>query len=148
MLFDKFTEGLEAVVFIASNAGIKPVASKEIANFQDTKPRHLEPTLQHLVKVGILKSSKGSLGGYSLAKEKRKITIWEIFSAIYDFSMVDFGSSIIDTAPRKSKAQELIRSRILNAITKEFSNETLEELCKHIDAKATKISENKTVFDI
>jgi DNA-binding IscR family transcriptional regulator len=43
--------------------------------------RHLEPVLQALVRVGILKGIRGPRGGYELARERRRITADDILRA-------------------------------------------------------------------
>jgi Rrf2 family protein len=43
--------------------------------------RHLEPVLQALVRVGILKGVRGPRGGYELARERRRITADDILRA-------------------------------------------------------------------
>jgi Iron-dependent Transcriptional regulator len=43
--------------------------------------RHLEPMLQAMARHGILKSTRGPLGGYELAREQRRITADEILRA-------------------------------------------------------------------
>ena len=43
--------------------------------------RHLEPVLQALVRMGILKGIRGPRGGYELARERRRITADDILRA-------------------------------------------------------------------
>ncbi len=73
---------VEAVLYIAYNAGAKPVSSRAIAVIQGMKPRHLEQMMQRLVHAGVLRGVRGPRGGYLLAKEKRRITVAEICKAI------------------------------------------------------------------
>ena len=71
----KVIYAIEAVVDIALNSGPGPVQNEAIAKRQGIPKRYLEQTLQILVKNNILVGSRGPKGGYSLAKERRKIKI-------------------------------------------------------------------------
>lgn len=145
MLFPKFSEGLEAVLFIALNAGADPVSSKQICAYQDVLPRHLEPMLQILVKEGILKGTKGPRGGYTLAREKRKVCVGEIFSLL----SVDAGAK-----GNKNRSENSIRKNITSAINKDIAGIieatlaklTIEDLCKKITSEARQ--EGKSDFNI
>ena len=70
---------VEAVVTIAYNAGQGAVSSREIAKSQGLPPRYLEQLMQRLVRSGLLRGMRGPHGGYVLAKERRRITIADIY---------------------------------------------------------------------
>lgn len=74
----KMLFALEAIVDIAYNARPDPVQSKEITRRQGIPQRYLEQVMQQLVHAGILKSVRGPRGGYTLARERRRISIGEI----------------------------------------------------------------------
>jgi len=57
------------------------VSAKALAARHSLPARHLEPVLQALVRVGILKGIRGPHGGYELARERRRITADEILRA-------------------------------------------------------------------
>ena len=86
-----------------------------------------------MVKEGILKGTKGPRGGYTLAREKRKISVGEIFSLLS-----------LD-APVKGGKINSIRKNITNKIDNEIANciknslgkTTIEDLCKQLETKAT-----------
>lgn len=82
MLNNRFYEAIEAIIYIAMNSGANPVSSKDICASQGRLPRHLEPSMQLLVKGGLLKGTKGPKGGYTIAKEKRKITLSDILQIL------------------------------------------------------------------
>lgn len=69
---------LEAVVDIAFHARPEPVQSKDIAARQGVPQRYLEQVMQHLVRNGVLKGVRGPRGGYTLARERRRITVGEV----------------------------------------------------------------------
>jgi deoxyuridine 5'-triphosphate nucleotidohydrolase len=65
---------LEAVLDVAYNARPDPVQSRDITERQGIPHRYLEQVLQRLVRDGILKGVRGPRGGYTLARERRRVT--------------------------------------------------------------------------
>lgn len=73
---------LEAVLDIAYNARPDPVQSKDITRRQGIPQRYLEQVMQQLVHQGILKGVRGPRGGYTLARERRKITVGDVVRVV------------------------------------------------------------------
>ena len=69
---------LEAVLDIAYNARPDPVQSKDVTERLGIPQRYLEQVMQQLVHEGVLKGVRGPKGGYTLARERRRITVAEI----------------------------------------------------------------------
>jgi Rrf2 family protein len=72
---------IAAVIDVAVHGNNRPVSAKVLAARHTLPSRHLEPVLQALVRVGILKGTRGPHGGYELARERRRITADEILRA-------------------------------------------------------------------
>jgi Rrf2 family protein len=72
---------IAAVIDVAIHGRGRPVSAKALAARHSLPARHLEPVLQALVRVGILKGIRGPRGGYELARERRRITADEILRA-------------------------------------------------------------------
>jgi Rrf2 family transcriptional regulator, iron-sulfur cluster assembly transcription factor len=95
------TQNLLAVVAVADialQAGRKPVAATSLAARHHLPPRYLEPVLQELVRVEILKGVRGPRGGYQLAREGSAITVGEIIRVSVALSANngrDIGSSSV-----------------------------------------------------
>src|ERR1700754_2884068 len=68
-----------AVVDIAVNTSQRPLSAKSLAARYNLAPRYLEPMLQMLVQVGILRGIRGPHGGYRLGKPPSQLTVEEIF---------------------------------------------------------------------
>jgi Rrf2 family iron-sulfur cluster assembly transcriptional regulator len=134
----KFYEALEVVVYIALHPGSDPVSSNEICSKQSVLPRHLEPVLKNLVKHNILKGTKGPKGGYTLVKEKRKLTIEEIYRAFV-------APEIYGDKAKKSQLQKAVIIPLYQQINdntlKMLRAIKLEDLCK----KTKIVSENTVV---
>ena len=132
----KVIYAIEAVIDIALNSGPGLVQNEDIAKRQGIPKRYLEQTLQILVRNKILVGSRGPRGGYSLAKERRKITISDIIKSVSkdDKKIINNNSDI---------SQKIIIPLILNS-TKECFEKldliTIEEICKI--AKDKKIQKN------
>ena len=72
---------IAAVIDVALHAAGRPVSAKALAERHALPPRHLEPVLQALVRAGILKGVRGPHGGYTLAREHKRITAEDILRA-------------------------------------------------------------------
>lgn len=70
-----------AVVDIALNATQRPLSAKSLASRYNLAPRYLEPMLQMLVHVGILKGVRGPHGGYRLGRPPSALTVADILQA-------------------------------------------------------------------
>ena len=142
---EKIIYAIEAVVDIALNSGPDPVRNEAIAKRQGIPKRYLEQTLQILVKNKILVGSRGPKGGYSLARERRKIKISEIVKSVSreDRSIEDLNSSL---------SQNIIMPMIKNVTHKclnDLGGISVEEICKIVkDKKTEKINPEKVDFVI
>jgi len=73
---------IEAVLDIALHARPNPVQSKDLNKRQGAPQRYLEQVMQHLVHAQILRGVRGPKGGYTLARERRRITVGEIVRVV------------------------------------------------------------------
>lgn len=125
MLPEKFHETLEAVLYVALHSGATPVSGKAICTYQKAAPRHLEPVLQALVRNNILHGSKGPKGGYSLARERRRITLAEIMQASLK------PTSDTPTSTLHTKIVQPYVTSIETVFLEILNQTTLEDLCQH-----------------
>src|SRR3954463_16002837 len=72
---------IAAVIDVALHGTGRPVSAKTLAARHALPARHLEPVLQALVRVGILRGIRGPRGGYELARERRRISADDILRA-------------------------------------------------------------------
>lgn len=72
---------MRATVHIAAARG-QMVTKRQLADSQDIPARFLENILVQLVRTGILKVSRGSLGGYTLAQPASEISVADVVRAI------------------------------------------------------------------
>lgn len=85
----KMFYAVEAVLYLAYNAGSDAISGRDIARRQGLPPRYLEGMLQQLVHAGILRSLRGPKGGYVLARERRRITLADICRVVRAMDPVD-----------------------------------------------------------
>jgi Rrf2 family protein len=124
---------LEAVLDVAYNARPHPVQSRDITERQGIPARYLEQVLQQLVREGILKGVRGPRGGYTLARERRRVTLGEIVRVVSRMeaeedepsSVAELGEKVIH--PIWRDVQEALLAR-LDAIT-------MEELCNEAERR-------------
>ena len=66
--------GLRAAIDLAMNAKHEPVSLSDVAERQNISISYLEQLIAKLKKAGIVQSTRGAQGGYSLAKEPETIS--------------------------------------------------------------------------
>ena len=77
--------GLRAMVYLAKNPD-KVCSLKLIAQEENIPFDYLEKIVSKLEKANLVKSKKGSLGGYFLEKGPREVTLGEIITAVEEKS--------------------------------------------------------------
>jgi len=70
--------GLRAMVDMAQSEDKGPIAIRTIAERQDISERYLEQLMVPLKRAGLVKSVRGSQGGYTLGKNPQYITAGDI----------------------------------------------------------------------
>ncbi len=81
-LTKKADYGLMALKFLAEHPEVHSQSAKDIAEAYGIPPQLLAKILQRLTKVGLLRSHAGINGGYSLSRDARTITAFEVIHAI------------------------------------------------------------------
>jgi Rrf2 family transcriptional regulator, iron-sulfur cluster assembly transcription factor len=73
---------VKALLDLSLQPGYGPVSVRAIALRQDIPAPYLEKLLIEMRRCGIVKSIRGSIGGYQLAKEPAQISIGQILEAV------------------------------------------------------------------
>ncbi len=121
---------LEAVVDVAYNARPEPVQAKEITRRQGIPPRYLEQVMQSLVHAGVLKGVRGPRGGYTLARERRRITVGEVVRVV---EAASGGSGGEDDDVTSDLGREVVRPlwhELRTEMMRRLDEITLEDLCR------------------
>ena len=140
---------LEAVVDIAYNGGGEPAQSREITRRQGIPRRYLEQVLQRLVHAGVLKGMRGPRGGYSLARERRRVTVGDVARVVDG----------IDSRPDRGAgaARSVLAERVVHPLWREVEDDvmarldaiTIDDLCRRAHARGVESDARDSAhFDI
>lgn len=139
----KFLAVMEALGSIAMNSGSHPISAKEICHLlQGVSERYLEPIMQKLVHAKILRSNRGPKGGYVLARERRKITLGEIFTIVHKED---------ETSEHSSLGKHVILplwGKIETSIVAQLNQITLDDVCKQAEQQQASLQQSPTDFTI
>lgn len=70
--------GVRALFDLAQHHGRGPVQSRDIAARQAIPEAYLHQVLGALNRAGLVRSTRGPLGGHELAREPGEITLWDV----------------------------------------------------------------------
>lgn len=127
--------GLRALVDLAVNMQEKPVTLAEVAGRQKISQNYLEQVFGTLRKAGVLKSVKGSGGGYLLARDAKDITVKDVLDVL------EGPFSIIDLKERESSdlicqaISQLVWEEINANVNRLLEETTVEDLVKEYQSK-------------
>lgn len=74
--------GLRAVIYLSRQEPGKCCSLTEIAERQGVPRKFLEKIIQDLTRNGLIKSKRGSCGGYALARPAHAISFFDVVEAI------------------------------------------------------------------
>ena len=122
--------GLRALVDLTINSEVSHVSLISIAERQNISSNYLEQVFAALRKAGIVKSIKGSQGGYILADKPANITVAQIIKVLEgDFNIAD--ETIYEDGEQDNiqlAVQSLVWDRVNKEMTEIFNSVTLEQL--------------------
>ncbi len=78
----KVDYAIRAAIYLAAQHPEKKCSTGEIAENQGIPRKFLEKIIQNLTRSGLLKSKRGSDGGYSLARPTHEISLRDIIEAV------------------------------------------------------------------
>src|SRR5687768_12668825 len=74
--------GVRALFELARRYGQGPTQSRDIAARQAIPEAYLHQLLGALNRAGLVRSTRGPLGGHELARDPDEVTVWDIFVAL------------------------------------------------------------------
>lgn len=74
--------GLRAVIYLSNQDPEKCCSIAEIAKQQGMPRKFLEKIIQDLTRGGLIKSKRGSCGGYALARPAEAVSFFDVIQAI------------------------------------------------------------------
>ncbi len=127
--------GLRLMVDLAQHYQQGLVSLKEIAQRQEVSEKYLEQIIILLHKSGLIKSVRGSQGGYTLAKSPDEIMVGAVLRAL-EGPLVPVECVLDDTSCSRVEGCPTRRlwSKLADAIEGVVDNMTLAELAKSPEA--------------
>lgn len=123
---------IEAVVYIAYNARVRPVRASALAERQDIPARYLEHTLQQLARGGILKGVRGPRGGYVLARERRRVTVGEVLRVLRERGAQPDRPETECGLRFGQVALASLWSEVARCVDQRLDSVTMEDLCEQV----------------
>jgi Rrf2 family protein len=112
----------------------EPLQIRQIAAQQKIPDRYLEQLLATLRRGGIVKSQRGSKGGYLLTREPRKIILFEILECLEGLE-ARAGEENVNSKSIDSSVIEEIWQEASHAANSVFQKYTLQDLCEKRDSR-------------
>ncbi|MBD2326975.1 Rrf2 family transcriptional regulator [Alkalinema sp. FACHB-956] len=114
----------------------EPLQIRQISAQQNIPDRYLEQLLATLRRGGIVKSQRGAKGGYLLAREPWKISLFDVLNCLEGVEARD------DEGDREGNANRTLENKVVDEIWQEacqaahavLQNYTLQELIDRRDA--------------
>lgn len=113
----------------------EPLQIRQIAAQQNIPDRYLEQLLATLRRGGLVKSQRGSKGGYFLTREPWKITLFDVFACVEGLDKLK--NTEEDGKPKTSDSAlvEDIWDEACQAANSVFKKYTLLDLCEKRDSQ-------------
>ncbi|MBE9006914.1 Rrf2 family transcriptional regulator [Fortiea sp. LEGE XX443] len=112
----------------------EPMQIRQIAATQNIPDRYLEQLLATLRRGGIIKSQRGSKGGYLLSREPWKITIYEVLECLEGLD-VRAGEETSSIKSVDGAVIDEIWQEACQAANSVLQNCTLQNLCEKRDSR-------------
>jgi len=74
--------GLHCLVSLVNPPDSGPPSTRELAEFQGVSPSYVAKLFTKLAKAGLITSTEGIRGGFRLAKDPAKVSVWDVVSVL------------------------------------------------------------------
>jgi Rrf2 family protein len=113
----------------------EPLQIRQIAAKQNIPDRYLEQLLATLRRGGLVKSQRGSKGGYFLTREPWKITLFDIFGCVEGLDKLQNREKNTKPKTNDSAVVEDIWEEARQAANSVLQKYTLLDLCEKRDSQ-------------
>jgi Rrf2 family transcriptional regulator, iron-sulfur cluster assembly transcription factor len=110
---------VKALLDMSLQANYRPVSVKSIASRQELPAPYLEKLLIEMRRAGLVKSIRGSQGGYQLALDPKQISLGQILEAV---------GETIDPLPRRDRDRTIVEDWVTFSIWKQLHQKLKEAL--------------------
>jgi Rrf2 family cysteine metabolism transcriptional repressor len=131
---------------LASHYGEGPIELREIAKKEDISLKYLEQVINPLRAAGLVKSIRGSKGGYSLAKPPSEICLYDVVETLEGpLNLIGCLHDAKDCQRIQSCVTRDIWKEVSDAISKIFYSVTLEDM---VNRKKEKEGSDSSMYQI
>ncbi|QTM98223.1 Rrf2 family transcriptional regulator [Sediminibacillus dalangtanensis] len=126
---------LHTMVYLMSAPRGKTVGVDQLAKAQDLSPTYLSKILTKLVKAGLIESTPGVKGGYSIARNSSDISFLDVIQAIEGMTTL-FSCSMEHQESRNGEC--MIENVMIDAeekLREELDKKYISEIAKQMEAK-------------
>jgi len=121
--------GIRAILELAENYGKGPLQLKIIARHQEISVKYLEQLIAILKSSGIVRSIRGSKGGYTLAKPPGQIKVSDCFNCLEGHVVTVECVDNIDCCVRAADcAARQVWAQVQQAVENVLQSITLQDL--------------------
>lgn len=123
--------GLRAIIYLSTQDPEKCCSIAEIARRQNVPKKFLEKIIQDLMRRGLIRSKRGSCGGYTLARSPDQISFYDVIEALEGPIAVNAcmdDEISCDQLPRCAMVG--VWSEIQQKVTEVFTRTTLADLSR------------------
>lgn len=124
---------VKALLDLSLQVGYNPVSVRAIALRQDIPAPYLEKLLIEMRRAGLVKSIRGSVGGYQLARSPELISVGQILEAVGE-SITQLPDSGIKTTLAEDWVTFTLWQRLQQKLKEALYNITLADL--YYDARS------------
>jgi Rrf2 family protein len=110
---------VKALLDMSLQANYGPISVKSIASRQELPAPYLEKLLIEMRRAGLVKSIRGSQGGYQLALDPKQISLGQILEAV---------GETIDPLPRRDRDRTIVEDWVTFSIWKQLHQKLKEAL--------------------
>ena len=125
--------GLRAMVEFARRYGDGPVSLNSVSEAQAISSAYLEHVVAPLREAGLLRSTRGARGGYTLARRPQSVTVGEVIRALEGSIMPFSCVSEADGRPCErgsgTCAARKVWETVLAKVSEALDDTTLADLC-------------------
>jgi Rrf2 family transcriptional regulator, cysteine metabolism repressor len=122
--------GVKAMFELALNYGREPLSIKAIAEKQSISEYYLEQLFGNLRKAGLIKSSRGAMGGYALSRPPAEISAADILNVLE--GPIEISECITDEEMNCSNADycatRLLWIKISSSVNDVINSVTLQDM--------------------
>ena len=129
--------GLRIMIDLAIHSVNDHISLNSVAERQNISENYLEQIISPMRKAGLVKSIKGSQGGYLLGNKPSKITVGEVLRVLEgDFASVDEGAdSDLDKSSIQGCIQAMVWDKLANTVYEFIDSITLEDVVEEYESR-------------